>query len=126
MSINQVTISGNLTKDAELRETAGGMSVLKGSVAVNERRKDPRTGEWEDYPNYVDFTIFGKRAEVLAQYLKKGTKVAIQGKLRQDRWESNGEKRSKLEVIADEIEFGKPKQQAQQVEAYYLDADVPF
>ncbi len=106
MSINRVVISGNLTRDPELRATAGGMSVLKLGVAVNDRRKNQQTGEWEDVPNFVDCTMFGTRADALAQYLSKGQKVAIEGKLRYSTWESQqGEKRSKLEVVVDEIEF---------------------
>ena len=105
MSINRVCISGNLTRDAELRATASGMPVLSLSVAVNDRRKNPQSGEWEDYPNFVDCTMFGTRAEKLAQYLSKGTKVAVEGKLRYSSWERDGQRRSKLEVIVDEIEF---------------------
>ena len=105
MSINRVCISGNLTRDAELRVTASGMPVLALSVAVNDRRKNPQSGEWDDYPNFVDCTMFGTRAEKLAQYLTKGTKVAIEGKLRYSSWERDGQRRSKLEVIVDEIEF---------------------
>lgn len=105
MSINRVTISGNLTRDPELRQTQSGMAVLSFGVAVNDRRKNPSTGEWEDYPNFVDCTMFGARANSLAQYLTKGTKVAIEGKLRWSQWERDGQKRSKLEVIVDELEF---------------------
>jgi len=105
MSINRVIISGNLTRDPELRNTQSGMAVLSFGVAVNDRRKNPTTGEWEDYPNFVDCTMFGARANSLSQYLSKGTKVSIEGKLRWSQWESDGQKRSKLEVIVDEIEF---------------------
>ena len=105
MSINRVVISGNLTRDPELRATQSGMDVLSFGVAVNDRRKNPQTGEWEDYPNFVDCTMFGARARSLAQYLSKGTKVAIEGKLRYSSWERDGQKRSKLEVIVDELEF---------------------
>lgn len=105
MSINRVIISGNLTRDPELRNTQSGMAVLSFGVAVNDRRKNPTTGEWEDYPNFVDCTMFGARANSLAQYLSKGTKVSIEGKLRWSQWERDGQKRSKLEVIVDEIEF---------------------
>lgn len=106
MSINRVVISGNLTRDPELRSTAGGMSILKMGVAVNDRRKNAQSGEWEDYANFVDVTMFGARAEAISRFLSKGTKVAIEGKLRWSQWESQqGEKRSKLEVVADEIEF---------------------
>src|SRR5574340_503976 len=106
MSINRVVISGNLTRDSELRATSSGMNVLKMGVAVNDRRKNPQSGEWEDFPNFVDVTLFGARAEALSRFLSKGAKVAIEGKLRWSQWESQqGEKRSKLEVVADEVEF---------------------
>ena len=105
MSINRVNISGNLTRDSELRATQGGMQVLGFGVAVNDRRKNQQTGQWEEYPNFVDCTLFGTRGEKLAQYLAKGSKVAIEGKLRYSSWERDGQRRSKLEVIVDEIEF---------------------
>ena len=105
MSINRVIISGNLTRDPELRTTASGLPVLGFGVAVNDRRKNPQSGEWEDYPNFVDCTLFGTRAEAVAQYIAKGSKVAIEGKLRWSQWERDGQKRSKLEVVVDEIEF---------------------
>ena len=105
MSINRVIISGNLTRDPELRSTQSGMDVLSFGVAVNDRRRNPQTNEWEDYPNFVDCTMFGTRARSLAQYLSKGTKVSIEGKLRWSQWERDGQKRSKLEVIVDELEF---------------------
>ena len=105
MSINRVNISGNLTRDPELRATASGTQVLSFGVAVNDRRRNPQTGEWEDYPNFVDCTMFGTRAEAVKRYLSKGSKVAIEGKLRYSSWERDGQRRSKLEVIVDEIEF---------------------
>ena len=117
MSINKVIISGNLTRDPELRATAGGMQVMSLGVAVNDRRKNQQTGEWEDFPNFVDCTMFGTRAESLARFLSKGTKVAIEGKLRWSQWERDGQKRSKLEVVVDDLELmssrpqGVPMQQ---------------
>jgi len=105
MSINKVLISGNLTRDPELRSTASGMPVLGLGVAVNDRRKNQSTGEWEDYPNFIDCTMFGTRAESVSRFLSKGAKVAIEGKLRWSQWEREGQKRSKIEVIVDEIEF---------------------
>ena len=105
MSINRVNISGHLTRDPELRATAGGTQVLSFGVAVNDRRRNPQSGEWEDYPNFVDCTMFGTRAEAVSRYLSKGSKVAIEGKLRYSSWERDGQRRSKLEVIVDEIEF---------------------
>lgn len=133
MSINRVMISGNMTRDAELRQTAGGMQVLTFGVAVNERVQDRQSGQWEDRANFVDCTMFGKRAEAVAQYLAKGTKVAIEGKLRYSSWERDGQKRSKLEVIVDEIEFmsgrqQQPQQQRQQPQqqSSVYDEDIPF
>ena len=105
MSINKVVISGNLTRDPELRQTANGFPVLGFGVAVNERRKNPQTGEWSDYPNFIDCTMFGARAESVSRFLTKGSKVAIEGKLRWSQWERDGQKRSKIEVVVDEIEF---------------------
>ena len=82
MSINQVNISGNLTHDPQLRATASGTQVLSFGIAVNDRQKNSRTGEWEDYPNFIDCTMFGTRAESVSRYIRKGSKVAISGKLR--------------------------------------------
>lgn len=107
MSVNRVIISGNLTREPELRATASGTSVLEFGVAVNDRRKNQQTGEWEDYPNYVDCVMFGNRAQSLGQYLHKGGKVALEGKLRWSQWQDKdtGKNRSKLDVIVDEIDL---------------------
>ncbi len=155
MSINKVLISGNLTRDPELRSTASGTSVLSFGVAVNDRRRNQQTGEWEDYPNFIDCTMFGSRAESVSRFISKGSKVAIEGKLRWSQWERDGQRRSKIEVIVDEIEFmssrnnaapanGAPTYQApayqQQAPAYQVpqaqaapvvdasvyDEDIPF
>lgn len=106
MSINRVVISGNLTRDPELRSTPSGTSVLGLGVAVNDRRKNQESGQWEDVPNFFDVTIFGARADALSKFLSKGSKVAIEGRLRWHQWENQqGERRSKVDIIADEIEF---------------------
>ena len=107
MSINRVVISGNLTRDPELRQTQSGTAVLGFGVAVNDRRRNNQTGEWEDYANFVDCTMFGTRAQAISQYLRKGLKVAIEGKLHYSSWEdmNGGGKRSKIDVTVDEIEF---------------------
>ena len=123
MSINRVIISGNLTRDPELRRTQSGMAIMSFGVAVNDRRRNQQTGEWEDYANFVDCTMFGNRAESLSNYLSKGTKVAIEGKLRWSQWERDGQKRSKVEIIADELEFMSRKE-PQQTTAVY--DDCPF
>ncbi|AEB07876.1 single-strand binding protein [Coriobacterium glomerans PW2] len=118
MSINRVNISGNLTRDPDLRMTQGGTQVLSFGVAVNDRRRNPQSGEWEDYPNFVDCTMFGARAEAISRYLSKGAKVAIEGKLRYSSWERDGQRRSKLEVIVDEIEFLSRTQQGRSEGGY--------
>ena len=106
MSINRVNISGNLTRDPELRATGSGMQILRFGVAVNDRARNQQTGEWEDRPNFVDCVVFGNRADALSRLLSKGSKVAIEGKLRYSSWETqDGQRRSKLEVVVDEVEF---------------------
>lgn len=124
MSINRVNISGNLTRDSELRSANNGTAILNFSVAVNDRRKNSQTGEWEDVPNYVDCVVFGTRATALHRMLKKGTKVAIEGKLRWSSWEKDGQRRSKLEVIVDELELMNAPKQAEPADTY--DDDLPF
>lgn len=115
MAINKATITGNLTRDPELRQTQGGTSVLTIGVAVNDRCKNQQTGEWEDYPNYIDCTIFGNRATGVAPHLQKGMKVAIEGKLNQSRWQAeDGTNRSKIGIIVDEIEFMAKRDGSQQ------------
>lgn len=114
MSINVVNISGYLTRDSELRSTTGGTAVLGFGVAVNDKRRNRQTGEWEDYPNFVDCTMFGTRAEKLARMMTRGTKVYILGKLRYMSWEKDGQKRSKIEVIVDDIEFMRRRETQQE------------
>lgn len=126
MSINRVNISGNLTRDPELRATTGGTQVLSFGMAVNDRRKNQQTGEWEDYPNFVDCTMFGSRAEKISRYLTKGCKVAVEGKLRYSQWERDSQKRSKLEVIVEEIEFMSRQQAAEPAPSDAYDEDIPF
>jgi len=109
MSINKVIITGNLTRDPELRATPSGTPVLSFSVAVNDRRKNPSSGEWEEVPNYIDCSLFGTRADSLSKYLTKGSKVGVDGKLRWSQWEKDGQKRSKVDVIVDNIEFLSPR-----------------
>lgn len=131
--LNTVSIGGNLCRDAELRATASGMAVLTFSVAVNESRKNQQTGEYEDYPNYVDCTMFGRRAESVSRYLTKGTYVALTGRLHQNRWQNkDGQNRSKMEVAVDNIHFESRGEQSgvnpQQEEppADMYDEDIPF
>lgn len=120
-SINRVCISGNLTRDPELRQTQSGTQVLSMGVAVNERAKDPQTGEWGDRPSFVDVTVWGNRAQALAGFLRKGTHVAVSGRLRQDRWQDRqtGENRSRIGVVADEVDVMTPRDRGQEPEAPY-------
>ena len=105
-NINTVVITGNLTRDPELRSTPGGTAVCKLRVAVNSRRKDGQSGEWIDKPNYFDVTVWGAQGENCAQYLSKGRPVAVDGRLEWSEWESqDGGKRSKVEVVADTVQF---------------------
>lgn len=112
MSINCVTISGNLTRDAELRSTQSGVKVLKFAVAVNDYRRGQHEGEWVEYPNFVECAMFGNRAEAVSKFLRKGIKVSVKGRLRWSQWERDGQKRSKLEVVAEELEFMSPRRDA--------------
>ena len=105
-NINSVVITGNLTKDPELRSTPSGTSVCKLRVAVNSRRKDGASGEWVDKPNYFDVTVWGAQGENCANYLSKGRPVAVQGRLEWREWESqDGGKRQAVEIIADSVQF---------------------
>lgn len=110
MNINKVTLSGNLTRGAQLRATAGGTPVLSLGLAVGNRRKNQKTGAWEDEPYFFDCVLYGARAEKLAPMLSKGTHVAVEGKLIYRAWEAkDGSRRSKVEVLVDEIDFLAPK-----------------
>lgn len=105
MSLNHVALTGNLTRDSELRMTTGGTPVLNFGVAVNDRRRNQQTGEWEDRPNFIDCVFFGNRANGLSNRLLKGSKVAVIGKLRQNTWESDGQRHNKIEVVVDDIDL---------------------
>ena len=110
MSINRVNISGHLTRDPELRMTPKGTQVLSFGIAVNDRRLNRETNQWEDYPNFVECTMFGTRAEAVGRIVRKGMKVSIDGKLRFNQWETkDGQKRSSIEVKVEEIHFSGGK-----------------
>jgi single-strand DNA-binding protein len=106
-NVNVVVITGNLTRDPELRSTPGGTSVCKLRVAVNSRRKDGQTGEWVDKPNYFDVTVWGAQGENCANYLSKGRPVAIEGRLDWREWEAKdgSGKRQTVEIIANSVQF---------------------
>ena len=101
--INHVVLVGRLTRDAELKYTAGGQAVCKFSVAVNRRRKNG--DQWEDEANYFDVVLWGRQGEALNQYLLKGKSIGVDGELRQDRWQQDGQNRSKVEIVANNIQL---------------------
>ena len=109
-NINRVTVTGNLTRDPELRSIPSGTSVCKLRIAVNSRRKDA-SGQWVDKPNYFDVTVWGAQGENCAQYLQKGRGVAIDGRLEWREWDTpEGQKRQAVEIIADTVQFlGSPR-----------------
>jgi single-strand DNA-binding protein len=105
-NLNRVIVTGNLTKDPELRSTPNGTSVCKLRVAVNSRRKDSASGEWVDKPNYFDVTVWGAQGENCANYLSKGRPVAVDGRLDWREWEAqDGSKRQAVEIVADNVQF---------------------
>lgn len=104
-SVNSCVLVGNLTRDPELRHTPSGAAVCDIGVAVNEREKNSTTGEWEERPNFFNVTVWGNQAESCANYLAKGRPVAIQGRLRYESWERDGEKRSAVKIVAQTVQF---------------------
>jgi single-strand DNA-binding protein len=106
-NVNVVVITGNLTRDPELRHTGGGTAVCELRVAVNSRRKDGQTGEWVDKPNYFDVTVWGAQGENCATYLAKGRPVAVEGRLDWREWEAKdgSGKRQAVQIVANTVQF---------------------
>jgi single-strand DNA-binding protein len=105
MNINRVVLTGNLTRDPELMATGNGVTVCKLGIAVNTRRKNSSTGDWEEKPNFFRVTVFGKQAENCHSFLKKGRPVAIDGRLEWSQYEREGQKRESIDIIADSVQF---------------------
>jgi single-strand DNA-binding protein len=103
-SLNQVTLMGNLTRDPELRQTPTGQSVCSFSLALNRSYKDA-SGEWKEATDYVDVVAWANLGERVAQYVTKGRRVLIQGRLQSRSWEQDGAKRSKVEILANDVTF---------------------
>ncbi len=103
-SVNQVTLMGNLTRDPELRNTPSGQSVCSFSLALNRAYKD-QSGEWKEATDYIDVVAWGPLGERVAQYLSKGRRALVQGRLQSRSWEQDGQKRSKVEVLASDVTF---------------------
>ncbi|HEV2403197.1 MAG TPA: single-stranded DNA-binding protein [Candidatus Saccharimonadales bacterium] len=108
-SVNQVILMGNLTRDPELRQTPSGQNVCSFSLALNRAYKD-QSGDWQEVTDYVDCVAWATLAERVSQYLKKGRRVLVQGRLQSRSWEQEGQKRSKVEVLANDVTFldGRP------------------
>jgi single-strand DNA-binding protein len=105
-NINRVVMTGNLTRDPELRSLPSGMSVCSLRIACNTRRKNNSTGDWEDKPNYFDVTVWGAQGENCARFLSKGRPIALDGRLEWREWETqDGQKRQAVDIIADSIQF---------------------
>jgi len=125
-NINRVVITGNLTRDPELRSTGGGTSVCSLRVAVNTRRKDNSTGEWVDKPNYFDVTVWGMQGENCAQYLAKGRPVAVDGRLEWREWQDKeGNKRQSVDIIADSVQFLGSRESGENGGRFTPQSDVP-
>ncbi len=132
-SYNRTIVVGNLTRDVELRHIPSGTAVADIGVAINDREK--RGDEWIDVTTFVDVTLWGRTAEVAAQFLSKGSPVLVEGRLRLETWNAkeSGEKRSKLKVVADKMqllgskgETGGQNQATPQAAPANQDEFVPF
>lgn len=122
-NINQVIVTGNIGKDPEVRTTASGVTVMQFSLAVSERRKV--NDEWTDYTNWIPCVMIGTRAESLAKFLHKGSKVGIVGKLNYSSWKNeNGETRSKVELKVNEVELLTPRNQTSQGQNFAQQKDM--
>jgi single-strand DNA-binding protein len=101
--LNRVVLVGRLTRDAELKSLSSGQAVCKFSIAVNRSIKSG--DEWKDEPSFFDIVLWGKRGEALHRYLVKGKTIGVDGELRQDRWQQDGQNRSKVEIVATNIQL---------------------
>lgn len=118
--MNEVVLIGNLTKDPDVRQSQNNNSVCRFTVAVNDRKKNPVSGEWEDNASYIPVVVFGKQADNCGRFLAKGRKVAVKGRLQSGSYEKNGQKIYTMDVIATVVEFltpasEKPQEPAQNV-----------
>ncbi|MEA2399464.1 MAG: single-strand DNA-binding protein [Thermoleophilaceae bacterium] len=124
-NINRVVMTGNLTRDPELRNTPSGTPVCSLRIACNTRRKDA-SGSWVDKPNYFDVTVWGAQGENCAQYLSKGRPVAIDGRLEWREWEDkDGHKRQATDIIADSVQFLGSREGGENGGRFTPQSDVP-
>lgn len=126
--INSVQLVGNLTRDPEVRYANNGNPVVNMGIAVNERKK--QGDEWVDSPSFFEMSWWGSRAEKASQYLAKGSKVAVSGKLQQQVWESNGKRNSKVIILISELDYMSKKPDLPRAEPGnerdFYDSDIPF
>jgi single-strand DNA-binding protein len=101
--VNSVILIGRLTRDAELKYSSGGMPISRFSLAINRRKKNGES--WEDEANFFDVVLLGKMGESINQYLTKGKQIAVEGELHQNRWEQDGQARSKVEILANNVQL---------------------
>jgi len=101
-SLNRVILVGNITRDPELRHIPSGLAVTEIGLAVNDRRKT-QSGEWVDDTSFIDVTLWGRQAELVCEYKSKGSPILVEGRLKQETWEQEGQKRSKLKVICEKM-----------------------
>ena len=124
-NINRVVITGNLTRDPELRSTGGGTSVCSLRIASNSRTKDA-SGNWTDKPNYFDVTVWGAQGENVAQYLSKGRPVAVDGRLNWREWQDQGgNQRQSVDIIADSVQFLGSREGGENGGRFTPQSDVP-
>ena len=133
-SFNKVILIGNLTRDVEMRFIGSGTAVANIGLAVNDRVK--KGDDWVDEATFVDVTLWGRTAEIANEHLEKGSNVLIEGRLKLETWETDGQKRQRLKVVCERLQFmgSKPKQtgetqkpvQQSQVLDAYEDPDIPF
>ncbi len=125
-NINSVVVTGNLTRDPELRHLNSGTAVCKLRIAVNTRRKNGSTGEWEDKPNYFDVTVWGAQGENCSQYLSKGRPVAVDGRLEWREWQDKeGKTRQSVDIIADSVQFLGSRESNENGGRFTPQSDVP-
>jgi single-strand DNA-binding protein len=123
---NKVILVGNLTRDVELRYAPSGTAIAKFGIATNRTYKDTVTGENKQEVMFIDVTVFGRSAEVANQYLKKGRRVLVEGRLVLDQWvDSTGQKRSKHSVVAEKLQFMETKAEAQRNREYENTYETP-
>jgi single-strand DNA-binding protein len=134
MSLNKIVLSGNLGADAELRYTKSGNPVVSFSLAVNERTQQS-DGTWGDYTNWPDCVMFGKRAEALSPWLRKGTKISLTGRIHTRSYQRDGQNVKRWEVRVEDVELMQHKREQQAptetqaqptAEPSIYDSDIPF